>query len=336
MDVSGDEKPRLGKKPTTTAKRRRPEGDAERPETVPVPACSSNTLELTSHGLKEQEENSVAEMQNQSLGSLLSAAVFGLDWLESRGVVDYHIGKSRRAFDRLEETRKAAETEKAPVPVLLAGRNVYVSPRGMGTGRQARLEYKLDWTGITLGISPRIKAHRQLNNFYLKVPGEACLVMGWQEARDAATAIVEELGGRVIDEWFSLFDFCLDIPHLCVRDELLPCFEREHFLTTMSSWNPWGGKGGKTGFTVCAGARRQVKVYDKVREVHSQKTAVYRQAMIEHRWGGKEPEAATRVEYRVDRDWLQNLGLKPSTMCSRICPRLSLVRFRPDLGRCSC
>ncbi|HBF34426.1 TPA: hypothetical protein DDW35_07665, partial [Candidatus Sumerlaeota bacterium] len=61
-------------------------------------------------------------------------------------------------------------------------------------------------------------------------------------------------------------------------------------------------KGVGTGFRLGRGT--MIRVYDKLREVCYESPGK-RLLMIEYRWGGRLPEAATRVEVQIRRDWLK-------------------------------
>lgn len=54
-------------------------------------------------------------------------------------------------------------------------------------------------------------------------------------------------------------------------------------------------------------------IYDKRGEVVSKKSEAYQHAMRQRRWGGRLPDAATRIEYQLRRQYFNELGL--NTVC---------------------
>lgn len=63
-----------------------------------------------------------------------------------------------------------------------------------------------------------------------------------------------------------------------------------------------------TGFT--AGKRPlRLVVYDKLAEQLPKQDKLYFQALIDRRWRGKSPKAASRIEFQVSREWFVNNGI---------------------------
>jgi hypothetical protein len=236
-------------------------------------------------------------------------AVAEIDWLELAGCVEWDNSREDRFF-RLEQVMQAAREAKREQPYALAGHSLNVFGAGMGTGRQARLPYRVEWAGVTLGFADRPAPRRNLNNVYIKIPGRACLLLGALQARDAGHAMIADLGGKLMDEWIRRIDLCLDVTDLDLREELFPAFLEERFITTAVNWNPWMGKGGPTGFSVGRGSRASLNVYDKRFDAFNRQTEDYQLAMIDRRWGGRIPDAATRVEYEIRKSWLDEYGYR--------------------------
>jgi hypothetical protein len=289
-----------------------------------IPACPSTTLGFSSLSGDEGTEFSSSEFSNSELTDpekvkkvrkekaesrpveeVLASSVFAIDWYESGGVIDWNTFDNRERFSPLLEAQQAAVNDKGrPQLVELAGRSVLVHPRGMGTDRQSRMEYRLEWAGVTIGLSPRLIATRQNANFYLKATGESCVLHGVDEVRRVVEEIVTAIGGTLRDEWVKRIDLCLDLPGLAVQEELQQAFDGEQFLTTFRQWRPFDGVGGKKGFSLFGAGACTVNVYDKLADAFERHDGVYQLAMKSRRWGGITPEAATRVEYQLRRPWL--------------------------------
>lgn len=235
------------------------------------------------------------------------SAVAAIDNWISAGRIAWD-GAHHPAMTRLEEVYRLARDTKQQQPFALAGKPLFVFENGMGAGRQSRLTYRLEWGGVTIGIADRPADKRNVYNFQLQVSGTACLLWGLESVREIAFAMVEELGGTLRDEWTRRIDICLDLPGLDLRSELLPAFMEERFITSALNWNPWSGKGGTTGFSVGRGGSVTLNVYDKLVESATRKSPDYYRAMIDRRWGGIIPSAATRLEYQARKPWLDAHG----------------------------
>lgn len=283
---------------------------------VSASACPSYTLMQSS---QEGEVNSVCGSSpsttttnpSLSLPFPFCNAVFAADWLECGAVAIWDDDAGQESFWMLSRMQDEAKSNgNKPVPLNLKGRSMLLYPKGMGTGSQSRMDYRLEYSGITVGASARDNADRKLSNFYYKIPGEVCLLMGAAEARQIVQEIAEALGGVIVDEWIRRIDLCLDLPEFDLLDELMVSFEQSHFVSTAKRWNAWDGVSGKTGFTVGSRGRVLLNVYNKLLDTFARHDGVYQLAMKERRWGGKIPEAATRVEYQLAGEWLRSLGLK--------------------------
>ncbi|MDZ4683591.1 MAG: hypothetical protein SH850_00795, partial [Planctomycetaceae bacterium] len=239
----------------------------------------------------------------------LSVATFAIDWWETAGIVDWDMTVAKDQFARLHDQLRKAVEAKTPLPFDLPGYSCILHERGMGSGRDSRREFRIEYCGITIGLSTRECSKRQLYNFSCLVPGNACLLVGAAESRKIVQDIVTLLGGTITDEWVRRLDLCLDVPGLSLRDELLPAFEAGQMTTTATRWNSWDGKKGKTGFSVGSRPRLKLNCYDKLLDTIEKQNGVYQVAMQERRWNGVVPEAATRLEYQIGKEWLDVYGL---------------------------
>jgi hypothetical protein len=235
-------------------------------------------------------------------------ATFAIDWLEIAGCILWDDATSREQFWRLDQIQLAARETRKPQVVNIGMMEGLLHGQGMGGGQQSHLEYRFEWRDILFAISSRREPTRQLSNFYLKITGEPCLIVGAYEARKIIQEVITSLGGVIVDEWPRRIDVCLDLPGVSVTEELQPAFEQAQFLTVAKQWNSFDGREGKTGFKVGSRARLQCNVYDKLRDSMNNHNCVYHRAMIDRRWNGLIPKHATRVEYQMKRAWLSNYG----------------------------
>ncbi len=291
-------------------------------------ACPGNTLMQSS-----QVSDANPQIHDRSPSHHLPKAVFAIDWLECGAVAYWTDEAGRESFwklSQMQDEAKASGNGNKPVPLDLKGRSMLLYPKGMGSGNQSRLEYRLEFAGITIAASSRDKADRKLSNFYYKIPGEACLLLGVNEARKIVYEVADALGGVVVDEWIRRIDLCLDLPGVDLLDELMPAFDQGHFVSTAKQWNAWDGTRGKTGFTVGSRGRVMLNVYNKLLDTLTRHDGVYQLAMKDRRWGGVMPSSATRVEHQISSEWLRSFGLKTTEMVFHSLPAIiAKVAGRP-------
>jgi hypothetical protein len=158
--------------------------------------------------------------------------VLSIDWWESAGCIQW-TPQSNAFFDRLERCQNQAAACNQPLPFELGDGQIFVHERGMGSGRASRLEFRLEWRGVTIGISHRNEATRLLSNFYLKVTGEQCLILGVEKVRETVGTWLSEWGGTLIDEWIRRLDLCLDAPNLNLHDRVFPACQAGQYVSTM-------------------------------------------------------------------------------------------------------
>ena len=265
---------------------------------TPAGACPSIT-----HPQTRQVGGSSSSSSSQ-VSSSYSQGVFNIDWWESAGCVVWS-DSSKAVFDEFERCACRAEECRQPVVSAYGDEQIFVHSRGMGTGHASRLEFRLEWRGVIFGLSARSDATRQLSNFYLKVPGEACLLIGYDKVRETVEGWIREWGGELEDEWVRRLDICVDVPNLNLHEKVFPACQAMQFVSTVKSNNFSREVGSWTGFTLGKSPGVRLTIYDKVAEVKHKNNELYTLAMIERRWGGTIPEAAARVEYQLRREFFQ-------------------------------
>jgi hypothetical protein len=191
---------------------------------------------------------------------------------------------------------------------------ILVYPGGMGSGKAVRYEIRFEWLGMTIGLSPRHDATRQLSNFYVKIPGEPCLLHGAKELRQRLTLFLSEFDIVITDEWFRRLDVCLDLAGWNFVEKFAPACEGKQYFGSARSTAPYREGMLTTGFSVKTGAVDLV-IYNKLFEACFKKPEYYLAAMIQNRWGGCLPEAATRIEYQFKREFLTGMGLNSVDKC---------------------
>jgi hypothetical protein len=233
--------------------------------------------------------------------------IVNLDWFESRGVVKWE-WSSREAFQMLAELKERSQDSGRNCTIMeVNGEYLTIRPRGMGGGGHGvSLEFHLEWCGVTIGLSAR-EGSRGLSNFYLKIPGEACLRVGYDVVRQAVIGLLKEWGGELVDEWMCRLDICLDVPGLCLQADVFPAVRAKQYLKTLKGEDLHADEGRDTGFRVGKRNRVSMTIYDKRLQVLGETNPLYLDAMIRQRWGGVLPEAAARVEFSIGSEYLADL-----------------------------
>lgn len=237
-------------------------------------------------------------------------ASLNVDWWESAGCIQWGPGAGKM-FDQLDRVRLQAGEVGQPLPCSLGDGQIFVHENGIGSGRASRLEFRLEWCGVVIGLSPRKAPSRMLYNFYLKVSGEPCLVVGFDRVREVVASCLAEWDGVVIDEWVHRLDLCLDVPGLDLSQSIFPACHAGQYLSTMRRNSSHRDCVQTTGFSIGSSPGARLTIYDKLAEVKHTNDSAYGLAMIERRWNGIVPEAAARIEYQLHREFFhQFYGFK--------------------------
>lgn len=252
----------------------------------------------------------------------------------------------QRSLEILDAVYEKAREQRKAVPWDMANMTALVHPTGMPVGNKSWLKYRVEFAGIEIGISDRHSSGRKNANYRLQAPGESCLMVGLLGILDFQDSVIRELGGQLVDSWLQRADFCADLPGVSIYDYLLPAFKNTHFLTTTPRWNTHTGHGGDTGFSFHSKGLT-LNVYDKLKEVQC-KGDIYKQAMLQYRWGGQLPKAATRIEWQTRKPWLGTDSIRSRSdlisLLGNIVARLTgansrqIVRFTtasPDRKNCN-
>ncbi|MDA7978988.1 MAG: hypothetical protein MPJ50_09500 [Pirellulales bacterium] len=166
-----------------------------------------------------------------------------------------------------------------------------------------------DYRDIRIGIAKKNDLDSPQPNLRVLVSGKACLVHGAWQCYDFVLGLVESLGGIVLDEKLSRADACLDIAGLSVV-ELQNAVENRAFISRSRSVSTHKNLVNDVSSSVTVGKRPlRLVIYDKLLELNRRKDSLYAQTLIQRRWGGSMPEAATRVEFQTSREKLKAYGI---------------------------
>lgn len=225
-----------------------------------------------------------------------------IDWLECGGIIDVSAADEKQFFVMDQKMVTAQELNK-PVELSLAGHSVLLFPKGIGSGKEARQTYRVEYGPAMLAFSFREAKDRLCANMYYKIPGTSCLIWGAWEIRRLFHQMLEGLGCQVVDEWPRRIDLCLDLPGTNWREKLKPAIDAGCTLGTFTVQSDFHVKRLSTGVKFQT-AHISLRIYDKVQETRRREPE-YQVAIVMNRWGGQLPADATRIELEFRGEWLR-------------------------------
>lgn len=241
-------------------------------------------------------------------------ATVGIDWWEWTASVEFVPSQWNALRTKLDVVKKMCQEQRlADAWVLIRGleKSFRIGRTGFNRGgdRGDYFEYKLFYCGIPFGLANRQGTIDGISNLCVVQRGSECLRMGATSTQDRIRMFVQSLGGTIVREQLSRVDICLDVPNLDIST-FRPFIQNRQFVTRAKTIQPYENAATDewTGFVV---GKRPIRivVYDKVRELENKQDELYRQAMIERRWGGTLPKCATRIEIQISRAWLRRFGI---------------------------
>jgi hypothetical protein len=257
---------------------------------------TSNTPPQISHpGAPKVAWNGVEDWLEWSWG-----VNWGPRWEENREKFDsarYWAGKSDRG-----EKGESLDT------VNIGGYPALVGPAGGRLGKGTKGPY-MPWrficNGLVYMLGDRADSHAKFPSLHVRADGRACLTGGAHALWEQAQLIVTMLGGKIVWERLSRVDPCLDMP-----GQYIGPFHRAHQKHHYIMRAKREGYDRSPGITLYIGAGQLLlRIYDKLAETSKVGDGMKRALMAYHRWGGFDPEHATRVEFQVMRAALRQRGI---------------------------
>ena len=273
----------------------------------------------------------------------------GIDWLELSVFCDLS-EKWPRLEDEFARARDVAkETKEGEIIRPVEGKFFEVQAWGATIGKKSYPfrcfdNFELVWL---FHCSPDYK--KQTPTIRIRITGEQCLIhdSGVAGLIKHIKETLRGLGSNVIKLAVSRVDLCLDLAGISVET-----FKNAHFnqqFSTKSRSHSGHENSGddapdsidretwrylkSNGYTFYYGrSPMQLRVYDKLAELQHKLKPRKWQAMINRRWGGHVPKAATRVEFEIRRERLKNYGIDTvehlETRCAALVHKLSREWFR--------
>jgi len=203
-----------------------------------------------------------------------------------------------------------------------------VHPTGCRLGDAAKgpiMRWRLQRDGIVFGLTKRAEPHKTNPSGFVRMTGDVLLALGSAEA--LWRRVVEwfaELGATVVEAKLSRVDMCVDLPGVGV-DEFMAAFREGRYVTRTKKSEEWSFatyRAGRQDTGLAMGTVTRVRIYDKSEECRD---IACRAWMVHRRWGGVDPDKATRVEFQLRREFLTEHGV--STVEDYFAKRRALARF---------
>jgi hypothetical protein len=241
----------------------------------------------------------------------------GFDWLEWGAFVEWNPFSGPAMMMELDWFKRECQEEKQSdkFMTLMGLVPIRVFRRGMNRGgdRGQQFEYKISYRGVNIGLANREKPNGSNPNLFVRQRGRECLLLGARESFEAVRDFIAALGAKIISDKITRVDFCLDLAGVPI-EALQGPVERHQFIRRAKHVRPASDLVSDTKSGFSAGQNPlHLTVYDKLAEQAGKGDKLYLQALIDRRWGGELPTAASRIEFQVSRPWLKDNGIDSTT-----------------------
>lgn len=237
----------------------------------------------------------------------------GFDWLAYSLGVDWDSVRHESLIEMLDEAKaKVQETSSQTGLVVIPEFGEAIIHRmgyRWGGTRGQQLDFKVSIDGTEVGLSRKAQCGKSAANVVVAQTGRDCLLHGARTRYDHMILSIEALGGRIRWKKLNRVDLAIDIAGLPVM-ELQNLVANNQFITRTRSCQLHENivSRQKTGFSA-GKAPCYLTVYDKLFEASRKQQTEYLNAMIARRWGGRIPNAATRVEWQLRRAKFREYGV---------------------------
>jgi hypothetical protein len=166
-------------------------------------------------------------------------------------------------------------------------------------------KYLLEHQCVEVVITGNLEIGQEYN-VRIHAQGKAMLKWGLNNIYQTACNIVESLGGSITKERLNRMDLCIDLPEIDMNTFINAHCEgkmvsRSNVICLYKSTSP----------SLMFGKAPPVSAmfYDRLWRVRASQDAELMELMKDHRWNGFVPSCATRLEFRLAREWLREFGI---------------------------
>ena len=210
-------------------------------------------------------------------------------------------------FESLELHKQQAQTEGSAVEFSFSGLSFELSPGGYSSGgsKGIHVPYSLRANGCRIGLSNLEKPNGATPNVYVMMGSSVLMYHGGvAPVHDMVLAMLDQLGGQVVDHKLSRVDICADMGGVPVHEFSRLFLANGLVSKARNRAHYWRGLQ-PTGFTLGKGAL-QLRVYDKRLETQKDPSKWELMQLVRLEEGETE---CTRVEVQIRREVLKTMGI---------------------------
>ncbi|MBN8626157.1 MAG: hypothetical protein J0M17_11770 [Planctomycetes bacterium] len=182
-----------------------------------------------------------------------------------------------------------------------------------GGNRGPRRAYVIEAVGLRFEFSRTESPNGETPNGKVTAGSLICMKLGPLGVLKLVTEFVAGMGGRLLANKLSRIDGAVDLPQVPVC-EFVDAYHAGCFLCRGKQFKLIGN--GRDTQTLVLGTSPMLRIYDKVREQSQSPAPAKLEFLIEHRWGGRIPDHATRVEFQLRRDDVTSIEFDGRTINS--------------------
>jgi hypothetical protein len=260
-----------------------------------ISLAASQAPELCNTGAMNRQEGKVSSDSGRETGGFdtLHVCLYG-EWDESR-FDELWVGWDA-ARDAAENGDEAGSYWEGP-----DGDRWKLQASGAFLGCYCR--WVAEWNGCRLYVVNRQAESASMLAVFVQIGSLALMTRGHKAVWEDCRRMLAAIGFRVSRHVISRADVCVDLPGVDVTEFTRPALNG-HEITRAKRGTLHFGETASDHETLYRGGQRvMMRIYDKRKETRFDpaKEAV----LIEKRWGGELPEAATRVEFQLGRELLK-------------------------------
>lgn len=305
------------------------QAQAAEPSDGEGPATAGGVPDEGDSGLEGEEFGGVglvmprpASSTNRQVANRQSVADDGgedtADWGWLVSIPETKLAELRETLSRAQKAAQADDVQGAQV--VVGALPFLVRPGGARVGVMY-FPWVLATNGWTLSLMDREKPIGETPNVRIHVGSMVLMAFGLEEVYRMARGVVESMGGEIIGEKLSRIDPCLDVLGVPVTEFVQPFASGQVVRRGKKCGVFWDGSD-PTGLTVGRGAV-MLRIYDKLAEC--EQSGPKFDVLLQMRYGGEIPAAATRVEFQLRRKVLKELSIE--TVSDWIAKRASVLDY---------
>ena len=210
--------------------------------------------------------------------------------------------ESEELFKTLAEQKTEAQ-EHGEAFLTIDDKKFLVRPMGFKAGRKV-YDYVIEASGVVIGMAEKFsKSHAAIR---IRYGFEALIGRDAFAVHEAILELLGRFGFNCTKERVSRADLTVDILDIPVENLINPILRDEAvYRAKKADIHTESGKP----TSIRLGGGVQLCIYDKKRELLEKHDEIKFSLMVEHRFNGDIPNSCSRVEFRIKREKLKEMGI---------------------------